>query len=327
MGAPLNIAITYASEKGSDINGSEADANFRALVQAIQTLATMGIATGIAAMELDPNTNIVTFVDSNNVVLGQFTLPPRPVRPAGVWATAATYAAGDVVRVPQSATVPLGLVALATRIFTSDAADAAVDLASGALMPLVYDGQPFATNRGTYSDTYAYQVGDSVFYPATATYYRLMQPAAAGTKPDRPYTAPDGSFQVPWTQVSLPNYRAIRIRADGMPAAGALVFREMMDRYATFGANMVPANAPGAGPSPVLRARTAAKALCYFTVKLNGAVIGLLAFGANSTVAGFTTTGGKNIQVSLGDVLEVFAPATQDATLADVLGFLNLTVY
>ncbi|MCJ2015577.1 hypothetical protein [Methylobacterium sp. J-076] len=327
MGAPLNIAITYASEKGSDINGAEADANFHALVAAIQTLATMGSGTGIAAIEIDPNTQIATFVDTNNVVLGAFTLPSRPVRPAGVWAAAVKYAAGDVVRISASATVPLGLVALATKIFTSDAKDAAVDLASGAMMPLVYDGAPFATQRGTYSDTYTYAVGDVVFYPATATYYRLMQPTPAASKPDRPILAADGTVSVPWTPVSVPGYRAIRIRADGLPAAGAVVCREMMDRFGTFGANMVPANAPGSGPSPILRAKTAAKALCYFTVKLNGTSIGLLAFAANSAVAGFTTTGGKTIQVNLGDVLEIFAPATQDATLADVLGFLNLTVY
>lgn len=130
--------------------------------------------------------------------------------------------------------VPLGLGALAPAIYTSDAKDPATDLASGALMPLVYVGAPFATSRGTYSDTYVYQVGDSVFYPGTATYYRLMQTAPAGTKPDRPYLTADGSLQVPWAPVSIPTYEAIRIRVDGLPAAGARVMARMQDRFATF---------------------------------------------------------------------------------------------
>ena len=86
MGQPLNISITYASEKGSDINGAEADANFRALVAAIQQLSVLGGGSTLANIKVNQTTNIATFVDTNNAVLGAFTLPPRPVRPAGTWA-------------------------------------------------------------------------------------------------------------------------------------------------------------------------------------------------------------------------------------------------
>ncbi|MCJ2089793.1 hypothetical protein MKK88_27960 [Methylobacterium sp. E-005] len=206
--------------------------------------------------------------------------------------------------------------------------DGSVDVYENlAVMPLVYDGAPFATQRGTYSDTYTYAVGDTVFYPATATYYRLMQPTPAASKADRPVLAADGTVSVPWTPVSVPGYRAIRMRADGLPAAGQVLFREVMDRFGTFGAMLLPVNAPGAGPNPLLRSKVAAKAQAAFTLQVNGVVVGYAVFPAGKTIAGFSTVGSKSVQVNLGDIVEVFAPTTQDAPLSDVLGFLNLTVY
>ena len=149
----------------------------------------------------------------------------------------------------------------------------------------------------------------------------------AGTKPDRPLVGADGSFTVPWAPVSVPGYRQIRVRADGLPAAGGVLFREMLDRYATFGAGLQPANAPGAGPLPLLTSKVAAKAQAALTIKVNGVIVAYAVFPAGKTYAGFSTVNNAAVQINLGDVLEVYAPATQDATLSDVLGFLNLTVY
>ncbi|MCJ2081533.1 hypothetical protein [Methylobacterium sp. J-090] len=51
-----------------------------------------------------------------------------------------------------------GFVGFFSRSYTSDAAD----IASAALLPLVYDGQPAQTQRGTYSALVADNAGDVV---------------------------------------------------------------------------------------------------------------------------------------------------------------------
>lgn len=65
------------------------------------------------------------------------------------------------------------------------------------------------------------------------------------------------------------------------------------------------------------RAGTSAAASTTFLVRKNGSNIGTMVFGAGGTVATFTTTG-TTVSFAIGDLLEVVAPSSVDATLANV---------
>ncbi|MCJ2088483.1 hypothetical protein MKK88_21225 [Methylobacterium sp. E-005] len=330
MGAPLNIAVTLRATKGSPLTSDEQDGNIQALVAAIQKVATTGVGASLATAEFDPNTGIVTLLDTNNAVMGTFPLPPRPIRLAGRWAAATAYKLGDLVRIEATTTVPRGLSALAPADFISDAADPAKDIAAGKLVAVAYDGKPAQTQRGTYVDGATYVPGDVVFFPPTGTYYQMyLAGTPAGSKPNNPLQQADGTYTFPWGPVSLPAYRALRVRADGKPAAGALVQREMMDRYCQIGVNFTGALQANIslGPNSIVKSKTAPAAAAQLTVKLNGVAVGYIAFAAGSSLAGFATVNAQPVNVSPGDLLEVFAPTTQDTALADIYGYLTIIQY
>jgi hypothetical protein len=54
------------------------------------------------------------------------------------------------------------------------------------------------------------------------------------------------------------------------------------------------------------------------TVKKNGTTVGTITFTAATAAATFVTTGGTTVSYVAGDRLEIIAPATQDATLANI---------
>ena len=60
------------------------------------------------------------------------------------------------------------------------------------------------------------------------------------------------------------------------------------------------------------------------TLALNGPTTETDTFAVSKTVAISTTTGGNPVLVNLGDILTLTAPATQDATLADQVGYIAL---
>ncbi|MBL0420517.1 collagen-like protein [Ramlibacter sp. AW1] len=64
-------------------------------------------------------------------------------------------------------------------------------------------------------------------------------------------------------------------------------------------------------------AKVAATASTVFDVKANGSSVGSITFAATGSSGTFTTTGGA-VSLTAGQTLEIVAPATADATLADI---------
>lgn len=95
----------------------------------------------------------------------------------------------------------------------------------------------------------------------------------------------------------------------GVPSASATLLRVPIARAVTFPANF----ASSAG-----KASANATASTAFDLQKNGATVGTMTFGAGSASATFTSSGGAAVNFAAGDVLGVVAPATPDATLANV---------
>lgn len=95
----------------------------------------------------------------------------------------------------------------------------------------------------------------------------------------------------------------------GMPSASAKLLRVPIARPVTFAANF--ANSAG-------KAGTAATGSTAFDIQKNGASVGTMTFAAGASSATLTSSGGASVAFAAGDVLGVIAPATPDATLADV---------
>lgn len=93
----------------------------------------------------------------------------------------------------------------------------------------------------------------------------------------------------------------------GVPNNGELLLRFNYVRALT-----LPASLSGSR----VTARVAATAQTDFDVKVNGASIGTIRFAAAGTVATFLSFSATSISVN--DVLEIVAPGTADATLADI---------
>ncbi len=93
----------------------------------------------------------------------------------------------------------------------------------------------------------------------------------------------------------------------GVPNNGELLLRFNYVRSLT-----LPASLSGSR----VTAGVAATATADFDVKLNGASIGTIRFAAAGTVASFI--GFSATSIAVNDVLEIVAPATADATLADI---------
>lgn len=93
----------------------------------------------------------------------------------------------------------------------------------------------------------------------------------------------------------------------GVPTASAIVTRVPVARVVTF-----PASLTGS----VAKASVAATAQTDFDVQLNGGSVGTIRFAAAGTSATFIAA--SPIVTAAGDLISIIAPATPDATLANV---------
>lgn len=93
----------------------------------------------------------------------------------------------------------------------------------------------------------------------------------------------------------------------GMPGAGAVVKRFIAARSFSI---------PSAVDGAVAKANIAATASAQFTLAKNGSAFGSMTFPAAGTVATFAAETATNFVA--GDLLTITAPASQDATLADI---------
>ena len=95
--------------------------------------------------------------------------------------------------------------------------------------------------------------------------------------------------------------------SQGKPDASSSMFRLVAPRAFT-----LPANLAGS----IAKAGTAATASTVFIIKKNGTQIGSMTFAASSSTGAFTFA--SQVSVAVGDIIDLVAPATQDATLSDV---------
>ena len=95
--------------------------------------------------------------------------------------------------------------------------------------------------------------------------------------------------------------------SQGKPDASSSLFRLVAPRAFT-----LPQNLTGS----IAKAGTAATGSTVFTLKKNGTQIGTMTFAASGTTATFSFASAASF--TIGDIIDLVAPSTQDATLADI---------
>lgn len=136
-----------------------------------------------------------------------------------------------------------------------------------------------------------------------AAYWRLYS-AVTGTATVTSYT----DYRELGAMTVLTPFDAVMF-FPGAPTASAIVAQIVAARPLLF---------PGNLSGSVGYGKTAATASTVFDVKKNGSSVGSITFAASGTVPTFSTTASAAIALASGDRLEVIAPATPDATLANI---------
>jgi hypothetical protein len=95
--------------------------------------------------------------------------------------------------------------------------------------------------------------------------------------------------------------------SSGKPAGSARVFHHLAGLDFTLPAGLIGSAA---------KAKVAATAQADFDLQIGGASVGTIRWAAAGTVASFTSASGAT--VTAGDEIEILAPGTPDATLADL---------
>jgi hypothetical protein len=123
--------------------------------------------------------------------------------------------------------------------------------------------------------------------------------------PQGPQGPAGASYDPNTTVLNLPY--DIQFNIAGVPSANAIVGSFLANRKISLHAGL---------PNALCKAKTAATGSTSLILKRNGAQIGTVNFAAAATTATFTLATDVNLQI--GDLLEVVIPATADTTLADI---------
>lgn len=99
----------------------------------------------------------------------------------------------------------------------------------------------------------------------------------------------------------------IAVDVRGAPAANEVITRRVFARSVQIPTSFILSQGVAA---------TAATAATDFDVRVNGASVGSISFAAAASTATFVSA--ASITIASGDVLEIVAPASPDATLADI---------
>lgn len=113
-----------------------------------------------------------------------------------------------------------------------------------------------------------------------------------------------------WTPIDNP--ADLEAFAEGVPTASKKVAQRIFARAARYASDFNQSQ---------VKAGVAATAATTFNVKKNGTLVGTIHFAIGATVATFSTdvgAGSTTVTLAAGDVLSIEAPATPDATLADI---------
>lgn len=106
----------------------------------------------------------------------------------------------------------------------------------------------------------------------------------------------------------------LKFSAAGTPITSQFLGGDYVVNSASFAANFSGSR---------FRCGTAPTGSFAIDVKKNGSTVGTITFAGAATTATFTTSGGTSFTVADGDYIQLVAPASVDATMADIFGTLK----
>ena len=124
-------------------------------------------------------------------------------------------------------------------------------------------------------------------------------------KPNFATVATTGSFYDLIDYPEIANFN-ISFFVEGKPVHGETVFRYVVPQAINIAASF---------SGSIAKSEVAATASTVFTINRNGSSIGTFTFATSGTSATFS---GSAVSLSIGDVISVVAPVTQDTTLANI---------
>ncbi len=138
------------------------------------------------------------------------------------------------------------------------------------------------------------------------TYFELT--AIDGANQPGIYLGVSGAWQFTNTTSQAQTYDVAGF-ISGKPANSAIVLRFITTRKFKIAAGFAGCKSSSS---------VAATASTVFTIKKNGSSIGTITFAVSGTTGTIAQSGSGIINFSVGDILTLEAPATADATLADI---------